>query len=147
MSTSTEPPSTTTQRRLRGGLGPIAIAFMVIAAAAPLTVVGGIVPIGILIGNGLGFPVMFLVAAGILLLFAVGLTTMAPYVPKSASFFTFITRGLGTVSGVASAWLAIVCYSTVQIAVFAYFGATISQDIVILGGPEIPWWLSPSPRC
>ncbi len=140
MSTSTHQPELDSERRLRGGLGPIAIAFMVIAAAAPLTVVGGIVPIGILIGNGLGFPVMFLVAAGILLLFAVGLTTMAPFVPKSASFFTFITRGLGTAPGVASAWLAVVCYSTVQISVFSYLGATISQDIVILGGPEIPWW-------
>lgn len=129
------------ERALRGRLGPVAIAFMVIAAAAPLTVVGGIVPIGILIGNGLGFPVMFLVAAGILLLFAVGLTAMAPHVPRSASFFTFITRGLGRPAGVASAWLAVVCYTTIQISVFSLLGTTISQDVVLLGGPEIPWWL------
>ena len=64
-------------RDLRGNLGAVAVTFMVIAAAAPLTVVGGLVPIGYLIGNGIGFPVMFLVATVILLLFSVGLTAMS----------------------------------------------------------------------
>src|SRR6185312_1090282 len=40
--------------RLAGRLGPAAIVFMVVAAAAPLTVVAGTFPIGIAAGNGLG---------------------------------------------------------------------------------------------
>lgn len=128
-------------RTLRGNLGATAITFMVIAAAAPLTVIGGIVPIGFLIGNGLGFPVMFLVATGILLLFSVGLVAMSKFIPTSGSFFTFVSHGLGHVPGVATAHLALVCYTTVQIAVFSYLGGTLSASIVLLGGPEIPWWL------
>ena len=38
--------------RLTGRLGPVAIVFMVVAAAAPLTVVAGTFPIGISAGNG-----------------------------------------------------------------------------------------------
>ncbi|WP_226531336.1 APC family permease [Microbacterium paraoxydans] len=129
------------ERALRGNLGAVAVTFMVIAAAAPLTVIGGLVPIGFLIGNGIGFPVMFLVATVILLLFSVGLTAMSRYLPKAGSFFVFATHGLGRTPGLATAYLALICYTTVQIAVFSYLGATISSSIVLLGGAEIPWWL------
>ncbi|WP_259614182.1 APC family permease [Microbacterium paraoxydans] len=129
------------ERTLRGNLGAVAVTFMVIAAAAPLTVVGGLVPIGFLVGNGIGFPVMFLVATVILLLFSVGLTAMSRYLPRAGSFFVFATHGLGRTPGLATAYLALVCYTTVQIAVFSYLGATISSSVVLLGGPEIPWWL------
>ncbi|CAH0226468.1 Putrescine importer PuuP [Microbacterium oxydans] len=128
-------------RDLRGNLGAVAVTFMVIAAAAPLTVVGGLVPIGYLVGNGIGFPVMFLVATVILLLFSVGLTAMSRFLPKAGSFFVFATHGLGRTPGLATAYLALVCYTTVQIAVFSYLGATISSSIALLGGPEVPWWL------
>ena len=139
--TTSQSAGTTRDRDLRGNLGAVAVTFMVIAAAAPLTVVGGLVPIGYLIGNGIGFPVMFLVATVILLLFSVGLTAMSRYLPKAGSFFVFATHGLGRTPGLATAYLALVCYTTVQIAVFSYLGATISSSIVLLGGPEIPWWL------
>ena len=131
----------TPDRTLRGNLGAVSVTFMVIAAAAPLTVVGGLVPIGYLVGNGIGFPVMFLVATVILLLFSVGLTAMSRYLPRAGSFFVFTTHGLGRTPGLATAYLALVCYTTVQIAVFSYLGATISSSVVLLGGPEIPWWL------
>jgi len=129
------------ERTLRGNLGAVAVTFMVIAAAAPLTVVGGLVPIGYLVGNGIGFPVMFLVATVILLLFSVGLTAMSRFLPRAGSFFVFATHGLGRTPGLATAYLALVCYTTVQIAVFSYLGATIGSSLALLGGPEIPWWL------
>ncbi|WP_448811624.1 APC family permease [Agromyces bauzanensis] len=129
-------------RRLSGNLGTLSVTFMVIAAAAPLTVVGGLVPIGYLVGNGLGFPVMFLVATVILLLFAVGLTAMSRFIPNAGSFFTFVSHGLGRIPGVATAWLALTCYTTVQVAVFSYLGQTLSSSIALLGGPELPWWLN-----
>jgi hypothetical protein len=40
--------------RLEGRLGAGSIVFMVVAAAAPLTVIAGSVPIGIAAGNGAG---------------------------------------------------------------------------------------------
>ncbi len=129
-------------RRLSGNLGTVSVTFMVIAAAAPLTVVGGIMPIGYLLGNGLGFPVMFLVATVILLLFAVGLTAMSRFIPNAGSFFAFVSHGLGRIPGVATSWLAITCYTTVQVAVFSYLGQTIGSSIALLGGPELPWWLN-----
>jgi hypothetical protein len=43
-------------RQLRGNLGVASIVFLVVAAAAPLGVIGGVVPLGLASGNGAGFP-------------------------------------------------------------------------------------------
>ncbi|MGN6503013.1 MAG: APC family permease [Pseudolysinimonas sp.] len=138
--TSTETKSEAAPARLTGNLGAVTITFMVIAAAAPLTVVGGLMPIGYLL-HGEGFPAMFLVATVILLLFAVGLVAMSRHVPDAGAFFTYISHGLGRVSGVSAAYLALICYTFVQCAVVSFLGASISGDIALLGGPEIPWWV------
>lgn len=130
-----QPPGTA----LRGRLGPVAITFMVIAAAAPLTVIGGLVPVGILVGNGIGFPVMFIVAAVILLLFSVGLVALNRHVPGTGTFSSYVAVGLGSRAGAAAAGLALICYSGVQAAVFAYLGATLSSSVAALGGPTVHW--------
>ena len=70
--------------RLSGPLGVPAIVFMVVAAAAPLTVIGGGCPLAALLGNGAGAPAMFAIGGAILLLFAVGLATMTASSPSPA---------------------------------------------------------------
>lgn len=124
---------------LRGRLGPVAIMFMVIAAAAPLTVVGGLVPVGLLLGNGLGVPAMFLAAAGILLLFSVGLMALVRRIPETGTFSSYIGAGLGARAGSAAAGLALVCYTSVQGAVFSFLGATLSSSVAAVGGPDLHW--------
>ncbi|MFF1946310.1 APC family permease [Rhodococcus qingshengii] len=141
VSSSKTEEQTVSTRRLSGNLGAASVVFMVLAAAAPLTVVGGIIPIGFLYGNGVGFPSMFIVATAILLLFAVGLISMSREIPEAGAFFTYISHGLGRIAGVAASYLAVICYSTIQVAVFVYFGATVSSDVSLLGGPEVPWWI------
>ena len=128
-------------RKLSGRLGVGSIVFMVIAAAAPLTVVGGGFPVGALLGDGIGAPTMYTVGGVILLFFAVGLSTMSRYVPKPGAFFTYVGYGLGRPLGLAAAWLAMLTYTTVQIAVYGYVGAVIGGYVASLGGPTLPWWL------
>lgn len=130
-----------TPRTLSGSLGVTAIVFMVVAAASPLTVVGGAAPLGILIGNGVGYPALYIVSAVILLLFAVGLATMARHVPRPGAFFTYIGYGLGRPAGLAGAWTAMFTYTTIQVAVYGYIGYLLSVTVVSLGGPSLPWWL------
>jgi amino acid transporter len=127
--------------KLSGSLGVPSIVFMVVAAAAPLTVIAGVVPIGFLVGNGAGFPAMFVVAALILLLFAFGFTAMTRSVPKAGAFFTYIAHGLGRPSGLAGAYLALLCYLAVEVGVFGYVGAATRDAILRADGPEITWWV------
>ncbi|KQR23335.1 APC family permease [Microbacterium sp. Leaf151] len=129
------------KRTLQGSLGVTAIVFMVVAAASPLTVVGGAAPLGILIGNGAGFPTLYAVSAVILLLFAVGLAAMTRHVPRPGAFFTYIGYGLGRPSGLAAAWTAMLTYTTIQVSVYGYIGYLLSITVVSLGGPAVAWWL------
>ena len=127
--------------RLTGRLGPGAIVFMVVAAAAPLTVIAGSVPIGIAVGNGAGYPAMYVIAAIVLFFFAVGFTAMTRHVPNAGAFYSYIGTGLGRGAGLGSALVALVSYITVQGAVYGYVGYLIDNLVVRYGGPSIPWWV------
>ncbi len=129
------------KRTLTGSLGVTAIVFMVVAAASPLTVVGGAAPLGILLGNGVGFPALYAVSAVILLLFAVGLAAMSRHIPKPGAFFTYVGYGLGRSTGLAAAWIAMLTYTTIQVSVYGYIGFILSYTVESLGGPAVPWWL------
>jgi amino acid transporter len=127
--------------RLSGSLGVGSIVFMVVAAAAPLTVIAGSVPLGIGAGNGAAFPTTFVLCAVVLLLFAVGFCAMSPHVPDAGAFFTYVRHGLGRPLGLGAAFLALATYAAVQAAVYGYIGAAVDQLVTGYGGPSLPWWL------
>jgi hypothetical protein len=60
---------------------------MVVAAAAPLGVIGGVVPLGIASGNGASFPATFF-------------TAMTPYVQEPGAFFSYAHKSLGFPTGI-----------------------------------------------
>ncbi|NLU74026.1 APC family permease [Streptomyces sp. HNM0575] len=127
---------------LTGRLGTGSIVFMVIAAAAPLTVIGGNVPLAVGNGPGAGAPVGFALASLILLVFAVGFVTMTPHVPEAGAFYAYATRGLGDRVGVGTAGVALVAYTAVQVGVYGYLGWAVDSTVRSFGGPHIPWWAS-----
>ena len=114
---------------------------MVVAAASPLTVIAGGTPLGILLGNGAGYPAMFAAVAVILLLFSVGLGAMSRLVPRPGAFFTYVGYGINSRWGLGTAYLALLTYTTVQVAVYAYLGYSLNMTVTSLGGPALPWWL------
>lgn len=128
-------------RRLTGRLGTGAIVFMVIAAAAPLTVIGGNVPLAVAGGNGIGAPVGFLLAALVLLVFSVGFVTMTPHVSEAGAFFSYITTGLGSRAGLGAAFVALVAYTAIQVGVYGYMGWAANDLVTYFGGPDIAWWV------
>ncbi|MDN3312184.1 APC family permease [Microbacterium oryzae] len=131
----------TRSRSLSGRLGVGAIVLMVVAAASPLTVIGGAAPLGVLLGNGVGFPVMYAVAGAVLLLFTIGLSAMSRAVPQPGAFFTYIGHGLGRATGVSGAWLALLTYTAVQLCVYGYIGAILAVTFEGMGLAGPPWWV------
>ena len=132
---------TAAKPRLTGHLGTGAIVFMVIAAAAPLTVIGGNVPLAVGVGNGAGAPIGFALAAVILLVFSVGFVTMTPFVKEAGAFFSYVTAGLGSRAGLGAAFTALVAYTAIQVAVYGYVGWALDDLVTYFGGPTLPWWL------
>jgi amino acid transporter len=129
------------QHKLAGRLGPTAIVFMVVAAAAPLTVVAGTFPIGIAAGNGAAFPGSYVVCTAVLLLFAVGFTAMARHIRGAGAFYTYVAHGFGRHVGLGAAFLALLSYTAVQVGVYGYVGAALNDLITSHGGPSVPWYL------
>ncbi|KWX21007.1 amino acid transporter [Mycolicibacterium wolinskyi] len=128
-------------RHLRGNLGVASIVFMVVAAAAPLGVIGGVVPLGIASGNGAGFPATFIVSTVVLLLFAVGFTAMTPHVEEAGAFFSYVRQALGFPVGIGIAFVALVSYVALEAGVYGLLGPAGAGVVELVGGPTLPWWL------
>lgn len=126
-------------QRLQGRLGTAGIVFMVVAAAAPLTVIGGNMPLGIGLGNGAGAPVGFAIAALLLLVFSIGFVAMTPHVKQAGAFFSYVTLGLGKKPGMGIAVVALVAYTAIQAGIYGYIGWAIDDTVRFYGGPSIPW--------
>lgn len=137
-SKSGEPPA---KRRLDGQLGVTGIVLMVIAAAAPLTVIGGDGLLAIAEGPGPGAPLGFLIAGVLLMLFSVGFVTMTPFVSEAGAFFSYITRGLGERWGLGAAFVALVTYTAIQVGMYGYMGWALGDLVTSYGGPRMPWWV------
>ncbi|AHI21527.1 APC family permease [Corynebacterium vitaeruminis] len=123
-----------------GTLGVGSIVFMVIAAAAPLTVIGGGLPIGMVSGNGAGYPAMYAVCAAILLVFSVGLTTMSRRIREPGAFFSYVEAATDRRLGMGTAYLALLTYTAIQFSVYAFLGVQLA-NVVALTGLELPWWV------
>lgn len=124
----------------KGRLGVLGIVFFVVAASAPLVGMTGAVPVAMLAGNGAAAPGAYLAVGIVLLLFSVGYTAMAHKVTNTGAFFAYVGRGLGIKAGVASAFISIVGYVTIQLAIYGFFGAILSGQMATLG-LELPWYV------
>ncbi|MBX5156328.1 MULTISPECIES: APC family permease [unclassified Rhizobium] len=131
----------TAENQLRkNSLGVGAVTFLVVSAAAPLTAVAGGVPLSMMLGNGPGIPLTFLLVTLILLLFAVGYVAMARHIRNAGAFYAYTAQGLGGMMGGAAALIAILAYNAMQIGVFGLFGAATSGLFAGLG-LQLPWWV------
>ena len=135
-------PAETPETSLRKGrIGVIGIVFFVVAAAAPLVGMTGAVPVATVLGNGAGVPGAYLVVAFILLLFSVGYSAMSQHVTNAGAFFAYVGRGLGIITGVGSAFVSLVAYFAIQLAIFGFFGAVMAGQMNAQFGIEWAWWV------
>ncbi|QRI63141.1 APC family permease [Shinella sp. PSBB067] len=127
-------------RLRRNSLGLIAVTFMVISAAAPLTGVAGAVPIAFLIGNGTGVPATFLAMTLVMLAFSVGYVAMSRHVTNAGAFYAYAARGLGGRMAGAVAIIAVVAYNAMQFGLVGLLGG-IASGVFAGFGVNLPWYL------
>ena len=128
-------------RLKRNSIGVGGIVFFVISAAAPLSGVVLAFPVIIGLGNGVGAAGAFIICAAVLLLFSVGYTAMSRHIVNAGGFYTFVAQGLGRITGLGTATLAIFSYTAIQAGMFGALGAFLDRLVQQYVGVSIPWWL------
>ncbi len=119
----------------KGRLGVLGIVFFVVAAAAPLVGMTGAVPVAIVLGNGAAAPGAYLFVGIVLLLFSVGYAAMSQRVTNAGAFFAYVGRGLGKHAGIASAFVSMLAYIAIQLAIYAFLGVVAAGQLGIMA-----WW-------
>lgn len=123
----------------RERLGAAAVAFIVMSAAAPLTVVGAGVMIAFAVLGVIGIPVAYLVVAAVLALFAVGYVAMSRRIVNAGAFYTYVTHGFGKPAGVATAMVALLAYNAMQCGLYGGVGVILASVMGDRGWP-FAWW-------
>ncbi len=116
------------------------VVFFVVAAAAPLVGMTGAVPVAIVLGNGAAAPGAYLAVGLVLLVFSVGYSAMSSHVANAGAFFAYIGRGLGKIPGVGSAFVSLLAYVAIQLAIFGFFGAVMAGQMNAELGIDLSWY-------
>lgn len=124
----------------KNSLGLLAVTFMVVSAAAPLTGVAGAMPLAFLLGNGTGVPLTFALLTLVMLAFAAGYVAMSRHVTNAGAFYAYAARGLGGYAGGAVSMVAVVAYNAMQFGLIGLFGGITAG---VFGGLGIilPWYV------
>jgi amino acid transporter len=125
----------------RNRLGVAAVVFFVMSAAAPLTVVAGVVPTGFAVTGITGIPLAFLVIGVVLAVFSVGYVAMARRVANAGAFYAYVTHGLGRPLGVGAAWVAVLAYNALQVGLYGAVGAAAAPLVDQWLDITVAWWI------
>lgn len=114
----------TSSHKLRGDMSTFKVLFTVLAFNGPIIALVAFLPVVVGYGNGVGAPAIYILAGGIIALFAIGFIKMARHVQNPGGFYSYVTKGLGRELGLGAALLAIVGYGMVYIGSYPLEGAS-----------------------
>lgn len=120
-------------------LSTFRLAAFVIAAVAPLACVVGVLPVALVFGSGTALPLAFIVATVVTALFAVGYSAISREVVVGGAFYAYIARGLGSVTGLGAACVAVVSYTMFVPGGFSYLGFIMQTTVKDLLGYDLHW--------
>lgn len=125
----------------RNAIGAAGVVFLVLAAASPLIGLTGAIPSAMVLGNGLGAPLAYLIVGLILAVFAVAFVAMSRQVTNAGALYAYVGRGLGLNLGLGAGAVAIWSYVCIQAAVYGFFGAVAGGALNAWFGIDIPWYV------
>ncbi len=124
----------------RTALGVPDIVFFIVAASAPLTVIAGGVASTYLVTGNAGVPLLFLVLGVILALFVTGYAAMSHHITNAGAFYAYVSKGIGKVAGVGTAFVALIAYNAMQIGILGLFGAVFSGFMLDKADINFAWY-------
>ncbi|WP_241032342.1 APC family permease [Rhodococcus pseudokoreensis] len=110
------------------------------AFSAPIVTIAGYMAFAIDFAGEIA-PLVYIITTALVLIFAVGFTTMTRRVPRPGAFYAYITVGIGRAFGLGSAFVAALSYTMILVGLYCFTGVTIAEMITLFRGPETQWWI------
>lgn len=119
-------------------LGVFGLVFFVLGAAAPLTIVSGFLPIG-LIAGGDSIVMGFIIPGIVYLIFAAGFAAMSRHFQGEGAFYAYISKAMGPRVGGAAGLVSYIGYLAGQIGFTSAAGVFASSTMKNLTGVDLNW--------
>lgn len=134
-------PDTAPSGLMAGTLGSGDIIFMILACAAPMGVLAGLIPLALAFGNGVGTPGTLLLVCGAMLLFAAGYVRMIPHIRNAGAFYAYIAASLSKEAGIAAAYVAVAAYVCAATSILGALCFFLSDFVRQMLGVSTRWEL------
>ena len=121
-------------------MGLWGVIFTILAGAAPLYAMLFNVPLTVQ-GGGYAGPAAFVLATIALLVFSVGYIRMSQKVRSAGGFYSFVTAGLGKVTGLGTAYVISGCYIVFCAAIIGPTAYFTHGSLKHWFGLSVPTWL------
>ncbi|WP_433221320.1 APC family permease [Dactylosporangium sp. CS-047395] len=136
------PPGRVESALAQNKLGASTLIFFAVSAAAPLTILVGLVTVAWQVTGVTGLPLAFVILGAILAVFSVGYIAMAKRIRNAGAFYSYIAQGAGKPFGVAAAFVAVPAYGMLAIALFGMIGPTVKALLPASVAGSVPWWVA-----
>ncbi|WP_113701183.1 APC family permease [Nonomuraea lactucae] len=124
----------------KGTIGVFGMAFMVIAATAPLTAMASNMSLSLGLGVGAGSVGLLVLTGALLAVFAVGYVVLTRYVTNAGAYYAFIGFGLGRSSGAAAAFIATLAYNLAAGGMIVATGYFLDITVTSYLDVDLPWY-------
>jgi amino acid transporter len=121
--------------------GVASVVRFVLSAAAPLTVVAGVVPTGYGTVQSLGLPFGLAVMTVVLAVFSVGYLAMSRHITNAGTFYPYVSNGLGRPLGIGAAAVALLAYNALQIGLYGLIGSAVTTLLGQWFDVNVAWWV------
>jgi amino acid transporter len=114
---------------------------MVVACAAPLTVVVGVPPIVFGVASNVAPALGFVLSGALLLIFSVGYTAMSRFVSGPGGFAVYVENAFGRESAASAAFVALIGYAGFLFGIFGLFGYIAAPLFASQLHISLSWWV------
>lgn len=122
-------------------VGVVVILCAALASVGPLLVESGVVPSAYAATSLTNMTITFFLVALVLAIWCPGYVAMTQYTPTGGAMYAIATEGLGRLVGVPVAFVALLSYGLLQVALYGLLGVQMSGFLSAEYGINHSWWV------
>jgi amino acid transporter len=122
-------------------VGVLVILCTAVASVGPMLVEAGVLPSAFAATGMTNMTITFLIVGLVLAIWVPGYVAMTQYTPTGGAMYAIATEGLGRLVGVPVAFIALLSYGLLQVALYGLLGEQMSGFLGAQYGVNHSWWV------